>query len=152
MKPVATFADSRCMRIECQVETASQTNETGTGIDSSSSAQTMNSLNRHTLGFWSVPSILLLTLLVSSLVAQSERRALFNGKNLDGWEHVGAGSFAVENGLLKTRGGMGLLWYTHEKIQRATVRVVFRLMGWRRMRIPGCSFESLKNRPSHGCR
>jgi len=88
---------------------------------------TMNSLTRNTPRFWLATSALMLTLLVGSLGAQSERRALFNGRNLDGWEHVGPGSFVVEGGLLKTRGGMGLLWFTHEKIQRATVRVVFRL-------------------------
>jgi hypothetical protein len=71
----------------------------------------------------------LLTALVSALPAQSERRNLFNGRNLDGWEHVGPGSFLVEDGLLKTRGGMGLLWYTEEKTQHAMVRVIFRLTG-----------------------
>ena len=87
----------------------------------------MKSLNQSRLVFLSATGALFLTLLAGSLGAQSEPHALFNGKNLDGWEHVGPGSFVVEGGLLKTRGGMGLLWYTHEKIQRATVRVVFRL-------------------------
>src|SRR5579863_5498300 len=50
---------------------------------------------------------------------------LFNGHTLDGWEHVGPGSFSIVEGLLKTHGGMGLLWYTKEKIGRATLRVVF---------------------------
>ena len=53
-------------------------------------------------------------------------KPLFNGKDLAGWEHVGPGRFAVENGLLKTEGGMGLLWYTGEKIGDAVVRVVYR--------------------------
>ena len=127
MKPVAVFADSRCMRIECQAETASLDERDRNRNRLVLVMPTMNSLNRNPLGFWSAASILLLTLLVSPLVAQSERRSLFNGRDLDGWEHVGPGSFVVENGLLKTRGGMGLLWYTHEKIQRATVRVIFRL-------------------------
>lgn len=74
-------------------------------------------------------SALVITILMSMLGAQSGRRALFNAKNLDGWQHVGPGSFLVEDGLLKTRGGMGLLWYTQEKIQHAKVRVVFRLTG-----------------------
>jgi len=71
--------------------------------------------------------LLLLTTLGSILHAQSRRQILFNCKNLDGWEHVGPGSFVVEDGLLKTRGGMGLLWYTHGKIEHSVVRVVFRL-------------------------
>jgi hypothetical protein len=52
---------------------------------------------------------------------------LFNGKDLDGWQHVGPGRFVVENGMLRTEGGMGLLWYTKEKLGNATLRVVFRV-------------------------
>jgi hypothetical protein len=52
---------------------------------------------------------------------------LFNGQNLDGWQHVGPGEFVIENGLLKTTGGMGLLWYTKEKISNSVVRVVFKV-------------------------
>ena len=63
----------------------------------------------------------------NSLVAQQLSRALFNGKDLDGWQQVGPGSFVVKNGMMKTEGGMGMLWYTREKIARATIRVVFRL-------------------------
>jgi 3-keto-disaccharide hydrolase len=51
---------------------------------------------------------------------------LFNGKDLDGWEHVGPGSMTVENGLIRTHGGMGLLWYTKEKIGDSVLRVVFK--------------------------
>ena len=61
--------------------------------------------------------------------AQPVSRPLFNGRNLDGWQHVGPGSFVVENGLLKTEGGMGLLWFTGEKIGHAKIRVVFKLTG-----------------------
>ncbi len=50
----------------------------------------------------------------------------FNGKNLDGWKHVGPGKFVIEDSVLKTQGGMGLLWYTREKFSDATIRVVFR--------------------------
>ena len=52
-------------------------------------------------------------------------KQLFNGHTLDGWEHVGPGSFSIVDGLLKTHGGMGLLWYTKQKIGHATLRVVF---------------------------
>ena len=74
-------------------------------------------------------TILLFIALMSTLAAPCRRQALFNGKNLDGWAHVGPGSFLVEDGLLKTRGGMGLLWYTREKLQHCVVRVFFRLTG-----------------------
>ncbi|MBI2679505.1 MAG: DUF1080 domain-containing protein [Candidatus Solibacter usitatus] len=51
---------------------------------------------------------------------------IFNGKNLDGWEMVGPGRFVVENGLMKTEGGMGLLWYTRRQFGNTTLRVVFK--------------------------
>ncbi len=57
---------------------------------------------------------------------KSEWKPLFNGRNLDGWKHVGPGEFAVENGTLKTVGGMGLLWYTGEKIGDAVIKIVYR--------------------------
>jgi hypothetical protein len=53
-------------------------------------------------------------------------RPLFNGKDLDGWRQVGPGRFVIENGALKTEGGMGLLWYEREKFGDVTLRVEFR--------------------------
>jgi len=53
-------------------------------------------------------------------------RQLFNGKDLTGWEMAGPGRFVLENGALKTEGGMGLLWYKGEKLGNTTVRVVFK--------------------------
>jgi hypothetical protein len=53
-------------------------------------------------------------------------RPLFNGKDLEGWTQVGPGRFVVENGVLKTEGGMGLLWYTREKFGNTTLRIVYR--------------------------
>jgi len=58
--------------------------------------------------------------------AQQSRRALFDGKDLNGWQQVGPGSFVVRDGMMKTEGGMGMLWYTREKIAHATIRVVFK--------------------------
>jgi hypothetical protein len=37
---------------------------------------------------------------------------LFNGINLDGWRQAGPGGFRIDNGMLVTVGGMGLLWYS----------------------------------------
>ena len=54
-------------------------------------------------------------------------RQLFNGKDMTGWQQVGPGSFVVENGLLKPVGGMGLLWYTPNKISNSVIRVVFKV-------------------------
>lgn len=76
--------------------------------------------------------MLILALLIRCTVvgwAQTDNwKPLFNGKDLSGWQHVGPGSFVVEHGLLKSQGGMGLLWYTPEKIGKARIRVVYKLM------------------------
>ena len=61
--------------------------------------------------------------------AGKKGKQLFNGKDLTGWKHVGPGSFVVENGLLKTVGGMGLLYYAGEKVGNATIRVVYKVSG-----------------------
>ena len=66
--------------------------------------------------------------IANSLVAQQSGRALFNGKDLDGWQQIGPGSFVVKDGMMRTEGGMGMLWYAREKIAHATIRVVFKLM------------------------
>ena len=59
----------------------------------------------------------------------AEWKQLFDGKDLNGWEHVGPGNFTVEDGALKTHGGMGLLTYTAEPFGNTTVRVVFKTTG-----------------------
>lgn len=51
---------------------------------------------------------------------------IFNGRDLTGWEHVGPGRFVVEDGMLKTEGGMGLLWYAPRKLGHCRLRVVYR--------------------------
>lgn len=56
---------------------------------------------------------------------------LFDGKSLNGWKMVGPGRFTVEDGALKTEGGMGLLYFTGQKIGNATLRVVFKTTGER---------------------
>jgi hypothetical protein len=71
---------------------------------------------------------LFVTTIINLLAAQRANRALFNGRNLDRWQQVGPGSFVVKDGMMKTEGGMGMLWYTKEKIGHATIRVVFKLM------------------------
>jgi hypothetical protein len=52
---------------------------------------------------------------------------LFNGKDLTGWKHVGPGGDTVENGLIKSHGGMGLLYYTRQKFCNCTLRVVYKM-------------------------
>ncbi len=53
-------------------------------------------------------------------------RPLFDGRSLEGWEHVGPGKFVLENGQLRTEGGMGLLWYAREKLGNCVIRVVYK--------------------------
>jgi hypothetical protein len=54
-------------------------------------------------------------------------RQLFNGKDLIGWKHVGGGSHYVEEGFIKSEGGMGLLYWSGEKFGNCTIRVVYRM-------------------------
>lgn len=81
------------------------------------------------------PSSLLLALVLLASPALADDKPgppegftpLFDGKGLDGWEHVGPGRFVVEDGQLRTEGGMGLLWYSREKLGNCTVKVVYKL-------------------------
>lgn len=54
-------------------------------------------------------------------------RQLFNGKDLTGWKHVGQGSMSVEDGLIRGHGGMGLLYWTNEKLGNCTLRIVYKM-------------------------
>jgi Domain of Unknown Function (DUF1080) len=54
-------------------------------------------------------------------------RMLFNGKDLDGWKHVGDGDMVVEDGMIHGVGGMGLLYWTGEKFGNCTFRIVYRM-------------------------
>ena len=54
-------------------------------------------------------------------------KQLFIGKDLTGWKHVGPGKMYVEDGLIKTEGGMGLLYWTGGKVSDCVIRVVFRM-------------------------
>lgn len=57
----------------------------------------------------------------------SEWKQLFNGKDLSGWKHVGSGRFTVEKGLLRTEGGMGLLYWEGGEVGNCVIRVVYRM-------------------------
>lgn len=57
-------------------------------------------------------------------------RQLFDGKDMAGWEFLGQPGqqgFIVEKGVLQTRHGDGMLWYTREKIGNATIHVVYKM-------------------------
>jgi hypothetical protein len=70
-------------------------------------------------------------LLATATLQAADWKPLFNGKDLTGWEMVGRGRFVIEDGMLKTEGGMGLLWYKPEKFGNTTIRVVFKTVGER---------------------
>ena len=59
--------------------------------------------------------------------SKPEWKHLFNGKNLDGWKHVGKGEMSVEGGLIQTHGGMGLLYWTDTKLGDCVIRVVYKM-------------------------
>ncbi len=76
--------------------------------------------------------ILLLTVLLLPALAPAQTQAeewkqLFDGKDLTGWKHVGPGSMTVEDGLIRTHGGMGLLYWTGGKLGDCVIRVVFKM-------------------------
>lgn len=72
--------------------------------------------------------ILLVVISALSLQAQSDQwQQLFNGKDLTGWKHVGPGSDTVEDGLIHTHGGMGLLYWAGGKLGNCVIRVVYKM-------------------------
>lgn len=72
---------------------------------------------------------LALMLLAAASLACAADKQLFNGKDLTGWKMTGPGSFVIEDGMMKTQGGMGLLFYEKEKFGNAVVKVVFKTVG-----------------------
>jgi len=72
-------------------------------------------------------SVTLIFVLITWSCESNQWRQLFNGKDLSGWEQVGPGQFVVEDSLLKTVGGMGMILYPAEKFSDATIRVVYKV-------------------------
>src|SRR5258708_34819303 len=69
---------------------------------------------------------LLIACLAAASVAAAQWEQLYNGKDMTGWKMVGPGRFVIEEGMLKTEGGMGLLYYTGKPFGNTTIRVVFK--------------------------
>jgi hypothetical protein len=75
-----------------------------------------------------IASWLIVLLLAPLGQAQSKDwKQLFDGKDLVGWKHVGPGEMTVEDGLIRTHGGMGLLYWTGGKLGNCVIRVVYRM-------------------------
>ena len=70
---------------------------------------------------------LFVTFLFSYRLNAQAWKPLFNGKNLQGWKHVGGGNRFVENGLLASKGGMGLLYWTGGKVGNCQIKVVYKM-------------------------
>jgi hypothetical protein len=73
-----------------------------------------------------------LAALLAALPALGQKsEQLFNGKNLDGWQfqpgQPGTMGFTVEDGILHTQPGKGLLWYKVRKIGNETLHVVYKM-------------------------
>ena len=75
-------------------------------------------------------TVLLLLVALTSLpcsAQSSEWKQLFDGKDLVGWKHVGPGGMTVEDGLIRTHGGMGLLSWTGGTVGDCVIRVVYKM-------------------------
>ena len=81
----------------------------------------------HKSSAFKAASLLIVAAGVLAAAPRSEWKQLFNGKNLDGWKHVGKGSMTVQNGIIETHGGMGLLYWTQSKLGDCVLRVVYRM-------------------------
>ena len=71
--------------------------------------------------------LFIIVLLSSWSVQDGTWRQLYNGKDLSGWQQVGPGKFVIEDGLLKTVGGMGMILYPAEKFSNVIIRIVFKV-------------------------
>jgi hypothetical protein len=73
-----------------------------------------------------ISAALLVALTPTAFCGDVSWRPLVNGKDLSGWRQTGEGRFVVEDGTLRTKGGMGLLWYTNEKFGNSVIRTSFK--------------------------
>ncbi|MBS1231401.1 MAG: hypothetical protein H6R35_239, partial [Bacteroidetes bacterium] len=71
--------------------------------------------------------VISIIVLISCSNQDKKWRQLYNGRDLTGWEQVGPGKFVVEDGLLKTVGGMGMILYPAEKFSNVVLHVVYKV-------------------------
>src|SRR5258708_35112329 len=73
-------------------------------------------------------TVAVLSAMVPTAQAQAgEWKQLFDGKDLVGWKHVGPGQMTVEDGLIHTHGGMGLLYWAGGTLGDFVIRVVYKM-------------------------
>ena len=71
--------------------------------------------------------VLLTAPLLSAAPDSGQWKQLFDGKTLNGWKHVGKGGMTVEDGLMRTHGGMGLLYWAGGKVSDCVIRIVYKM-------------------------
>ena len=64
---------------------------------------------------------------VEAAPADTAWTPLFNGQDLTGWRHVGDGFMTVEDGIIQTHGGMGLLYWTGGKLGNCEIHIEWRM-------------------------
>jgi hypothetical protein len=72
-------------------------------------------------------TVLAAIFLMAAKAPETQWKPLFNGSDLTGWKHVGPGGMTAEDGLIKTHGGMGLLYWTGGKVGDCRIKVVYRM-------------------------
>jgi hypothetical protein len=71
--------------------------------------------------------VLLTAPLLSAASDTGQWKQLFDGTTLNGWKHVGKGGMTVEDGLIRTHGGMGLLYWASGKVSDCVIRIVYKM-------------------------
>lgn len=79
------------------------------------------------MSFRSNFGLLVLCAAAAATLSAQEWKPLFNGKDLNDWHHVGPGGMTVEDGLIRTHGGMGLLVWKGGPIGDCQLKVVFKM-------------------------
>jgi hypothetical protein len=72
-------------------------------------------------------SVISITATAQNQDSKGEWRQLFNGKDLTGWKHVGPGAMIIEDGMIRGKGGMGLLYWEGEKFGNCVIRVEWKM-------------------------
>jgi Domain of Unknown Function (DUF1080) len=86
-------------------------------------------MSQKRINLFPVFGVILIAISLQGLYARTQDagwKQLWDGKDLAGWQQVGPGKFVIGNGLLKSEGGMGLLWYTREKFGNCVIRAVYK--------------------------
>ena len=76
---------------------------------------------------WIALFVLILSLGSTAYAQTDDWKQLFDGRDLTGWKHVGPGFMTVEDGLIQTHGGMGLLYWTGGKLGDCRIRVLYKM-------------------------